>query len=189
MSIIVTTFPRSGSHFLKKHINENFYVDENFIFTHDMVLKESNNLITIVRNPKDAISSLITMNYHYRVNNKSFQLLSIDKEIMTVKIRYYKYYQYLLNSNVDIIIDYNFLNTNIDQIIDHIGKKLNLKRNNKNIEFLLNNETESKHLITSKESMHYEQIKTIVNQQKFDIQDQLYKEVLSKSFLNLKNTI
>jgi len=49
--------------------------------------------------------------------------------------------------------------------------------------------TESKHLITSKESIHCEQIKAIVNQQKFDIEDQLYKKILSKSFLNLDNTI
>lgn len=57
--MLITAFPRSGSHFLRESIILNYNIKENIDKTHTPDCGK--NAVTIIRNPKECISSLISM--------------------------------------------------------------------------------------------------------------------------------
>ena len=57
--MLITSFPRSGSHFLRESIILNYNIKENIDKTHTP--DRGKNAVTIIRNPKECISSLISM--------------------------------------------------------------------------------------------------------------------------------
>ncbi len=164
-------------------MDEGIEFDENvFTYTHEKVPKENHTLITIIRNPKDTITSWVAMENHYKKH------INVNRQIETAKLLYVDYYDYLLNIDIDIILNYDFLNTQTDLIITYLSKKLNLKLTNKTIKpSQLSNVINEKHLVTSTENPNYYNIKQMVYSDAWDFEEEnkVYEKLLYKSYPKL----
>lgn len=179
IKITLATFPRSGQHFLKKHLIRR--VPAHLEFTHGINLNK-NKTLTIVRNPVDSISSWASMVQHFSENDKIDEFVFINN-IEKAKLKYRKFYKYILK-DIDIIIDYNFLNTNIDNIIDYICKRINVVPIDYNVSVEIKDKLKDKHVISSKNLEIYEKVFKIVNKIDMDIEFELYNKTLQKSYPN-----
>lgn len=173
MSIVLATYPRSGQHFLTEQIKQRLDIKD-FYYTHEILKKIDNKIITIARNPIDSISSWVAMEDYYYKN------VDIEKVTKIAKIKYKMYYKYLLK-NADIVIDYNFLNSNINEIINYLSIFLDIKQTNNIFYNSITNKIDKKHLVSSKENDNYDNIYKILSQTSFTNEDLLYKELLNKS--------
>jgi hypothetical protein len=133
--IIISTYPRSGSHFLQNSIH---YSTGNFILkTHEPVYDKK--VISIIRNPLDSIVSSVSMHGIDRsivkLNKQMFvnipyNGLSINDFIVKSKAKYESFYQYLYSlDNNQIIFKYEDLINNIELVIDFLCKEINIIKN------------------------------------------------------------
>ena len=179
MFLTLTTFPRSGQHFLREHIAQRFSL-ENFKYTHEEEKNKEYITITIIRNPLESIASWVAMQNYY---DKEIDNDKIIKNIKLCQVKYKKFYKYIL-SNVNIIIDYNYLNSNTEDIIQYIGQKINIIPNNNNVVLNIKDEYNKKHIVSSKKNKEYDLILNITNKIDMKNEFELYNLALKKSYPN-----
>lgn len=179
MFLTLTTFPRSGQHFLREHIAQRFLL-EDFKYTHEEEKNKKYTTITIIRNPLDSIASWVAMQNYY---DKEIDHVKIIKNVKLCQAKYKIFYKYIL-SNVNIIIDYNYLNSNTEDIIQYIGQKINIVPNSNNVILNIKDESDKKHIVSSKKNKEYETIVNITNKIDMKNEFELYNLALKKSYPN-----
>lgn len=184
MFLTLTTYPRSGQHFLREHIIQRFSL-ENFKYTHEEEKNKGCTTITITRNPLESISSWVAMQNHYDKETDYFKIIN---NIKICKAKYNKFYKYIL-SNVNIIIDYNYLNSNTEDIIQYIGQKINIIPNKNNVILNIKDESDKKHIVSSKKNKEYDLILNITNQINLDEEFELYNKTLKKAYPNFTSDV
>ena len=179
MFLTLTTYPRSGQHFLKEHLEQRFFL-ENFKYTHEEEKNKEYTTITIIRNPLESIASWVAMQNYYDKKTDHFLII---KNIKFCQAKYKKFYKYIL-SDVDIIIDYNYLNSNTEDIIQHIGQKIKIVPNNNKVVLNIKDEPDRKHIVSSKKNQEYDFILNITKKIDMKNEFELYNLALKKSYPN-----
>lgn len=142
-------------------------------------IKEYKNIISVVRDPKDAISSLITMESFYWRESESLEKY-LETKIPERISDYIKFYELAL-TNINFMFMYNQINTYRDNLILFISNKTNFKIiNNKYIDLIYDNK---KHffLRTSTSSEEYSFIYNQVGKYNLDKCYQIYNKCLESS--------
>ena len=129
--MLITTFPRSGLHFLYSSINLNYNIKENINKTHTPICGK--NAVTIIRNPKECISSAVAMDIALNV------LLDLSEKNIVQQINYFckgyiesiKYYHQHIKEIYPIKFDDFALDHNLEikKLLDHYNIKYNYKKN------------------------------------------------------------
>jgi hypothetical protein len=112
MTDYIVTFPRTGSFFLKHLIENN--LEHKVEKTHDPIPRSSENrIISVVRNPYDAIASYLAMLCHYREG------FSMQESIDFLIFSYSEYCRYFI-SDANVIIDYESLIKNPEETMHRL---------------------------------------------------------------------
>jgi hypothetical protein len=122
MKICISTFPRSGSSFLKEYLNmctDIPAIKDHRVMTSRNMDPEVKRLF-IVRNPLDSIASVVAME---KIDNE----MDVDDLIERNIHRYEMFYSYA--DNYDIVISYEQLVSNTDKAIDDICRMVNGTKN------------------------------------------------------------
>jgi len=110
----LVTFPRSGSHYFAKLVYEktmfNIQRSHSINISFDRNNKKTKKIVTIARDPKDSITSLIAL-------EKSFVPHMPDSKINEMITNYIMFYSFLLQE-ADYIIDFKELISSPDKVID-----------------------------------------------------------------------
>jgi hypothetical protein len=185
-SAIISTYPRSGKTYFTYCFNLNFL--EEIPYTHlyteqESVLDMYDEVITIVRNPKDAIVSFITMEIYYFDSIKKIYEEDKDlfvKEYIQNRIEeYYSFHQTMLK-RATMIIDFEYLKNNPSSVMIDVGKKLNIELKNNIFKDLVIDNKKLKFLKTSKSSNIYNDIEFIVSNMNLEKCLNIYKLLLNK---------
>lgn len=133
----IIAYPRSGTHHLQNLIFE--YSSKKITFSHYPV-PENRFVITIARDPFDSIQSLVAMKKHYSPDTYA------ETDYADYYVGLYKY----LDSNANIVIDYNDLINFPEEITKMVCNLLGFEKNiseysalvdNKDIEYLVSSKT------------------------------------------------
>jgi hypothetical protein len=123
----LVTFPRSGSHYFEKLIYEKEGINIEKSHSIDLLFDENNNkkrkIITIVRDPKDSITSFISLEEQRGRRTLFFQNLRIHQmmsEYITTNNFLYEY--------ADYVIDFNDLLIHPDLVIKKIIELLEINK-------------------------------------------------------------
>ena len=115
--IVLTSYPRSGSHFLLHYLEE--VSETKFCKTHEK-MHSKKPTFSIIRNPFDSIASLVAMTVHFD------NTISHDEYIIEALTEYVNFYEYL--KGIDYIFSYDKVILNPDpavhKILAVIGKQL-----------------------------------------------------------------
>jgi hypothetical protein len=110
------TFPRSGSHYFAKLVKEktmfNIQRSHSVNTSFDNNNKKTKNIITIARDPKDSIISLIALGVAQGFN-------MTDSKINEIMTQYILLYNFLIQE-ADYVIDFNDLVLYPDTVIEKI---------------------------------------------------------------------
>jgi len=173
---ILTTYPRSGQHYLIDLIKQQLGYD--LEFTHDLVISGYDKYISIVRNPYDCILSWVIMEVHCGPleGSREFPMKQyMDKAIL----EYLLYYKYA-NSKVDILIDYNDLIDYPNKVIDYISNELKLIKQNNDYISTIFDRVEGRFLKTSTTSYLYNEIKAELDTRDLSKCYDLYNQAINK---------
>lgn len=122
MNICISTFPRSGSSFLKEYLN--ICTDITAVKDHRMMTSESRDAevkrLFIVRNAFDSIASVVAME---KIDND----MAVDELIERNINRYQTFYNNA--HNYDIVVSYDELVSNTAEVIDSICKMVGGTKN------------------------------------------------------------
>ena len=116
---MIVSYPRSGKSYLQSILTLAF--SKKFDFSHlnkpgeKQKLKEYDHIISLVRNPIDSISSIVSMQMEF--DNS----LNVNDLIDTRIKEYIDFYSFALNSQC-IFINFDDIEKNIDKIIKYISK-------------------------------------------------------------------
>lgn len=177
----IVTYPRSGSNFLFHYLKNT--TDFNITKTHDKVFNNK-NIITIIRDPFDSISSMITMQYKDLEEYTHNYQFACDARIQ----QYESFYNYILQ-NIDFIIDFNDIENKIDKVSNLICKKFDGNKTNKIEEinkfdwFKKTATLEDGNIATSKTHQHYDLSRESLRTYSLSKCYKLYNEALSKSII------
>jgi hypothetical protein len=166
--LIISTYPRSGANFLLSNFKK---IGIECSIDHDLV-----NGIFISRNPIDSISSRAAMETNLKIYHKE-----ISNEYYTEIIKNYEN-KYIHAIENNIIFKFEDVINKVDIVVDFIIKKYNLKPQNKNIEYEIENKFNKNTFVkTSKNFDTYKNIKEELKN--FDMSKclQLYQESYSLS--------
>lgn len=142
--MFMVIFPRSGTH-LMLHIFKQQFNYELPSLHHIKEAKEiTGKIITVIRDPYEAIHSCLVMRAHYGLEENQKDLIQY----------YIDLYSYLYN-RADVIIDYNTLANNQDLIRDYIYKELHLEYNGMDYKNTMKDKPDKKHLVTAQSSHFY----------------------------------
>ncbi len=139
--MLLTTFPRSGSHFLRSSINLNYNIEENIDKSHSMKIRGENE-VTIIRNPKDCIPSVVSMNalMHSQLYLPKYDLDLIFtqriKRICQAYIDFMEFYYENIKKIYPIKFDDLILNPDyeIKKLLNHYNIKYNYKKSSIELE-------------------------------------------------------
>jgi len=161
MSIIVATYPRSGSTYLtllfsfafnqkidKVHLDQDGQLED---------LKNYDFSIGTVREPVDSITSIVAMEaLHFR-NGDEFE--SYTNETIEKRIKEYVNFYTLSLSNIDLLFDYDKINSKRFEILDYVSTVTNNKIINKEYIDLVKDRPEIGYLRSSKTYDRYDLIR------------------------------
>jgi hypothetical protein len=141
------TYPRSGSHYLDRLIYKEaeFHIERSHI-VHNLLNKNNEKLrtiITIVRDPKDSISSYIALE-KYLSNCQPFRI----NQIITEYILLYSF----LYENADYIIDFDDLVKHPDDVTKRILSLLDINKENSS-QFVTDIDYDSKNFVESSKDL------------------------------------
>jgi hypothetical protein len=177
----IVTYPRSGSNFLFYYLKNT--TDFNITKTHDKVFNNK-NIITIIRDPFESISSMITMQYKDLEKYTHNHQFACDARIQ----QYENFYNYILQ-NIDFIIDFNNIENKIEELSTLLcktfgGNKINdIKEVNKFEWFKKTAILEEGNIPTSKTHKYYELSKESLSNYSLSKCYKLYNQVLAKSII------
>ena len=195
--VIINSTPRTGARFLRNEMLSKLNIKDTEIFSFSDSFKPFENKykkITILRDPKDSIVSLVTANRFFGDFPLKTELNAKDvrgKQIWQVKLsnaethfELYKNFYKDLNENFDssIVIDFNDLINDTKNTINKISELCSLSYKDKEQTSTIFHDFNQGFLSTSKITAHYEIVK--INIEKFetelaDIYEQ-YNKCLNK---------
>jgi hypothetical protein len=193
--IHLVTYPRCGSTYLSKLFNKSFQKhvyrkhpygikkmdfedskeDNYYNNAGTESFKKNNYVITVLRNPIDAVSSLCYMENFYNED------INIDLKIKQYIEYYYCCFEYILKI-VDLVIDFNDIDIHKYDILEYVSNETNNKIINKNYMPEISDFPEQNFLKSSKITKDYEHIKEKV------VNNDLYKcyEIYNKMMHSCK---
>ena len=178
--INICTFPRSGSTFFYKNLLN--YVDNSEIIKHHStdIIKflENETIITIVRDPKDSISSIMTMKFNSNIKDKEYDFI-YEKEFLYFYNLYIKHLNFYLN-NLNKITVFKF-----EEVIEDVHKvirsvlDISNSRNSQNfITILPESSSENGFLNTSKNNENYKNFINFINTKDLSLLYDLYNKLI-----------
>jgi len=179
--LTLTTWYRSGSNFVMHYLKET--TDINIVKTHDKIFNNK-NIFTIIRDPFESISSMLTMGYK---DNEEY--IHNYQNGCDVRIEQYeRFYKYILQ-NIDFIVNFNDIENKIDKVSDLIcqtfgGNKIkNIEEDNKFNWFIKTATFEEGVIPTSKTHKYHELSKQSLEKYNLSKCYKVYNEALSKSII------
>lgn len=140
--MMLVIFPRSGTHLMLHMFKQQ--LDHELHTTHHH--RESDGTVmTVVRDPREAIHSAIVMRVHYGIEANQEDL-----------IRYYTDFHDYMYERADIVIDYKTLVENPDAVRKYLSDKLDMPDNGKAYVDVTRDKPEVKYLVSSKVSEFYD---------------------------------
>lgn len=172
--IILSTYPRSGSHLLAGHIrNKMPDLRYSFTSTHKHIYEKGNYLISILRDPIDVMASKLTMDIHYERHDKTLEWCFIE-----AKKQYLSFFDYI-TKNASLLIKYEDLINSMDKVIEAISKNIGVPIVDRVVPQTVD-KPEVFHLASSKTSPVYEECyQFILNQDMSDFYE-VYNKAMSK---------
>lgn len=161
--MIFLSYPRTGVNFLCKAIE--YKTKVRIDYNHETYTNE-NIVLNIVRDPKESITSWITMSNMNQ--ERALKNNNIDNLVKTIaKNKYISMYKFLLSRDT-IFINYKDLKE-IDKLIDAISKKLDIPCSKipidkEEIDKLNEGQRYVGYHLTSKKSLKYNQYKKEIDQ-------------------------
>lgn len=196
--ISIYTYPRCGSTYLYWLFYSSFnmeLVKDHSIENLELEKKNGNPyVITVLRNPLDAISSLITMESFYwrekhqssfwmnnRPDKTTYQNLDEYIDIkMTERVDSYKYFFDSISDYYDLMLNYEDINIQRKNIVEFVSNETNTKIINRNYVDLIYDNPSSYFLRSSKVSGEYEKIFNKVKDNDLSECIDIYNNLLSK---------
>lgn len=132
MKLLLSTYPRSGQHFLRNNIKQRIEVPHlpiKFEWTHDLLFNDYDIIITSVRDPKECMASYIAMTLHYEDISPLREKQPIRFYVDAAKMEYMLFSKYALEK-VNYIYKYEDVVDNIDNVLYNLINKLELDDNN-----------------------------------------------------------
>lgn len=132
MRLLLSTYPRSGQHFFRGHIQQRLEVPHmpiKFEWTHDLLLNDYDILITSIRDPKESMASYIAMTLHYEDISPLRDSQPISFYIEAAKIEYMLFAKYALEK-ANYIYKYKDIINSIDNVLYNLICNLNLEDDN-----------------------------------------------------------
>jgi len=139
--MLLVNFPRAGTHLIRHIFMQQLDYDLPITHLHQ---EAKGKVLTVARNPHDAIQSVVVMKVHYG--------LEPDVE---ESIRYYEDFHSYMSTRADIVIDYDTLLNSPDLVRDHLADLLGLKYNGKPYQDVTKDKPAVKYLVSSKTSEFY----------------------------------
>jgi hypothetical protein len=178
--LVLTTYFRSGSNFVTHYITET--TDIKIIKTHRKIFNNK-NIFTIVRDPLDSISSMITME-----NSNGYDILN-DKDRYNDRIKEYENFYIYLLENINFIVNFNSIENKIEEISNLLcetfgGNKTNkINENNKFEWFKKTAKFKDGSIPTSKNNIQYDFLRESLKE--YDLSEcyKLYNQAISKSII------
>jgi len=125
---ILITYPRSGLHFFSTAFED--FTGIHLNSSHEKVYNNK-NIITIIRNPLDSISSWYSMNKSSKNGN-----LITDEDYVSIYNNLYLFF----NHRADTIIKFEDMSDNIEKVMEIICNKYNLEKiRNLDLNLILSN--------------------------------------------------
>jgi len=127
---VISTYPRSGKNFFVDlfKLKTGFHIPDTHLNGYDekghvSFLKNFEHVVTIIRNPIDSISSLITMemtnhNLNYFDENTFSEVHA--QWVINAKVNEYVNFYRQIKDNSTIVIDFDFFISNDDYVIDSV---------------------------------------------------------------------
>lgn len=162
--MLITAFPRSGSHFLRESIIVNYNIKENIDKTHTP--DRGKNAVTIIRNPKECISSLMSMDilfhrplYLPEQDSDAFFIQRIN-QLCGVYIDSIKYWHKHIKEIYPIKFDDLILNPDIEikKLLDYY----NIRHEYKKSLIYIKDNHDRKFVASSKKIKEYDKIYELV---------------------------
>jgi hypothetical protein len=167
----IVCYPRSGSTFLGRYIEQRAKKDIKKSHTFDII--PGYKIVGTFRNPTDSISSFVAMAKHY-VKKIDYEKM-IDEQI----IAYNQMMEFLI-SNADIMVNYERLIKEPESVVAEVCKALNIGiLYNFTYVDQIENILQDNFLKTSKNLDLYKKIMSAVNESNLKVSFELYNLALS----------
>jgi hypothetical protein len=177
MEYTIVTIPRTGSNYLDGLITQKIPYFPSIVRTHEF-FENPGHIITLARDPKDAVLSRLAMRAAYAKQNLTpfpdkFQSFKFMVDYINMGERLYK--------EARIIIDYDDLINYPDKVIKYIAK--DMQRPYKNIEYKndLKDKEDKSYLVSSKNTTCYTELKPLVDSLDFTKAYKVYHKMLSRA--------
>jgi hypothetical protein len=175
MSVLLITYPRSGQHLLREHILQ--MLDVECGWTHSLLKKHDfDKTITIIRDPKEAMASWISMELYYEEIDPTRKKQTLDFYLEAAKKEYALFYNYA-KKNIDIFIQYLDLIDNPKKIILFLSKELKVNIKNNNFTNTIIDNPDSRHLVSSKNVLQYNSVLEKINNVDLKIFEDFYNDL------------
>lgn len=179
--ICLITYPRCGSTYLFnilcKSFDKDIFKSHLYIEAQHKQLEKNNYIITILRDPLDAISSIVSLEAFYFSNSNNFEKI-ID---FTVKdrIKNYETFFNIVPNYVNVIFNYNDINIYKDNIIKYVSTQSNNNIINDNYNCLIFDNSKTKFLKSSKTYDQYNYVKEKVKNSNLVKCYEIYNKLIS----------
>jgi hypothetical protein len=176
MKLLLATYPRTGQHLLRDHISQKLNVELDH--THDCRINTYDKMITIARDPKEAIASWMAMELHHEDIEPTRKPQPLEFYAKSASVEHIIFHKYAIRSASEVF-DYTLLNSHMDSIIDKISKKFNIEKTNAEYVNRISDTKGKKHIVSSQKTKHYEEIKNFLNSYDLSENYKLYQELYS----------
>lgn len=186
MSILIATYPRSGSSYLQAYLSIFFseYIDSTHLNKGNDAedISKHSTIVTVVRNPIDSITSIVSMETHY---NKEYRSMLINNSkmfketICQKRIKEYADFYSKITDYATVFIDYEQLDKNIKVLANLLSKIENKKSSNNEYFDVVKDTPSQKFLRTSTKSELYNDIKNIIVESNLTSCNEVYEAARS----------
>jgi hypothetical protein len=166
MMILLPTYPRCGSHYLAEYFLQTTGVVLNK--THRPLTNNYDYRVSIIRDPRESITSRLAMQLHHE-NEKT-----LDEYLSICKIEYLTFYKYIIEK-VEIVFEYKQLK-DIDSVVDHICSITGVKRNGSAFTDTIVDRPENGFLKTATTSGYYDVCKDYMKDKDLSELYEIYEE-------------
>jgi hypothetical protein len=169
--IEIVTIPRTGTRYLRSLMLQSFddvQVDKSHVFEHD----NGKTVISLARNPLDAITSAASMLFYYE---------GWDQDKLIRFVNHYSYLGKQLIDGADIMIKFEDLTNYPEKIISHLSNRLELDIVNREYSNDIFDKPWVKSLASSKKYIDYKKVKDAVLLFDLSEAEEVYQKMLEKS--------
>jgi hypothetical protein len=155
MKILLFTYPRSGQHLLKAHMEQKLD-DISIHTTHLLTCKDYDYIITILRDPIKSVGSFVAMNCYFDKNITEKDEEKIIQYSNWAKLKYIATYEEMIKE-CDLFVLYDELVSDPNNVIKKIAKSLDIKTKDINFnQSVIVDKPSNKHLVSSKNTKYYD---------------------------------